>query len=254
MARFEDVAISRAIVDAYHRKLSDNLTSDVLIVGAGPAGMTAAYYLARAGVKVTLLEKRLSIGGGIWGGGIGQNEAVIQADARPIMDDMGIRLKEAGDGLMTVDTLEMATGLCYKAIQAGATFFNLMTVEDVPVNEGRVVGCVVNQTAVAQTLHVDPITLGATFVVDGTGHEAAVVNTLLKRKLVTIHETGEQPMNATLGETFVVEKTGEVYPGLYVTGMSVCAVFGGPRMGPIFGGMLMSGKRLAEMLTKELKG
>ena len=44
------------------------------------------------------------------------------------------------------------------------------------------------------------------------------------------------------------EKTGEVFPGLYVTGMSVCAVFNLPRMGPIFGGMLKSGKKVAELI------
>ncbi|HAG59105.1 MAG TPA: FAD-dependent oxidoreductase, partial [Arthrobacter bacterium] len=30
---------------------------NVLIVGAGPAGSTAAYYLAKAGISVTVLEK-----------------------------------------------------------------------------------------------------------------------------------------------------------------------------------------------------
>lgn len=33
------------------------------VVGGGPAGMAAAYYLARAGVKVTLYEKRARLGG-----------------------------------------------------------------------------------------------------------------------------------------------------------------------------------------------
>lgn len=32
-------------------------SADVIIVGAGPAGATAATYLARAGVDVLLLEK-----------------------------------------------------------------------------------------------------------------------------------------------------------------------------------------------------
>ena len=55
-------------------------------------------------------------------------------------------------------------------------------------------------------------------------------------------------MYAAAGESFVVERVAEVYPGLWVTGMSVCTTFGGPRMGPIFGGMLLSGKRVAEMI------
>jgi len=35
--------------------------------------------------------------------------------------------------------------------------------------------------------------------------------------------------------------------------MSVCSAYGGPRMGPIFGGMLLSGKKAAEMICEKLK-
>jgi thioredoxin reductase (NADPH) len=40
----------------------EKLNTDVLIVGSGPAGMTAAIYAARAGLKTTILEK-LGAGG-----------------------------------------------------------------------------------------------------------------------------------------------------------------------------------------------
>ncbi len=60
-------------------------------------------------------------------------------------------------------------------------------------------------------------------------------------------------MDATAGETFVVEKAGEVFPGLWISGMSVCATLGGPRMGPIFGGMLLSGERVAELIASALE-
>ena len=38
--------------------------SDVIIVGAGPGGLSCAMLLAKAGVKVTILEKRERLAGG----------------------------------------------------------------------------------------------------------------------------------------------------------------------------------------------
>ena len=50
----------------------------------------------------------------------------------------------------------------------------------------------------------------------------------------------------------MIDHAGEIHPGLWLSGMSVSATLGGPRMGPIFGGMLLSGKRVAEMIRAAL--
>ena len=46
--------------------------------------------------------------------------------------------------------------------------------------------------------------------------------------------------------------TKEAFPGVYVCGMSANATFGSYRMGPIFGGMLLSGKKAAEEINGRL--
>jgi len=254
MTRFTDTQISKAIATAYHHKMLDRIESDVLIIGAGPAGMTAAYYLAQRGIRTTVLEKRLSTGGGIWGGGMAMNEVAVQKDALVILDEFGVHHHAAADGLYTADSIELASALCLKAIQAGTVFLNLMTVEDVYVRDGKVAGVVVNRTGVHPALHVDPLTFSAQATIDATGHEAVIVETMKKKGLINTGPgyTGEGPMNAMAGESFVVGRAGEVFPGLWVAGMSVCATFGGPRMGPIFGGMLLSGKHIVEPIANAM--
>ncbi|MHC4712764.1 MAG: sulfide-dependent adenosine diphosphate thiazole synthase [Planctomycetota bacterium] len=248
---FSNTGITRAIVQSFSDKFLSSVESDCLIAGAGPSGLYAAYLLAKGGANVTVVEKRLSPGGGIWGGGMTMNDIVIQEEAKAILDELEIGTRKLGD-VYLVDSVEFASGLCYRAMKAGATILNVMVVEDVAVRDGRVTGLVVNRSTVYGALHVDPLVLEAKVTVDATGHDAAVVEALLKHgveiKTRTGSAVGEGPMDAPEGERFVVENTGEVYPGLLVSGMAVCAAFGGPRMGPIFGGMLLSGAKIAELV------
>jgi len=60
-------------------------------------------------------------------------------------------------------------------------------------------------------------------------------------------------MWAERGEREIIENTIEVYPGLMVAGMAANAVLGSPRMGAIFGGMLLSGKLAAELALKIIR-
>lgn len=258
--KLDDVVISKAIIESFMEDFVDYTDVDVAIGGGGPAGLTAGYYLAKAGIKVALFERKLSIGGGMWGGGMMFNKIVVQEESRRILDEFGIRTKRYEEDYYIADSIESVSTLCSKATHAGLKVFNLMSIEDVMVQENdNITGLVLNWSAVEMGgLHVDPLTIRTKAVVDATGHDCEVVKVVQRKvgpKLNT--ETGkilgEKSMWAEVGEKALMDNTKEVYPGLYVTGMAANAVYGSPRMGPIFGGMLLSGERIAQLLIEKLK-
>ena len=255
----DEVKISKAIIESFNKKLIAALDVDVAIVGAGPAGMVCGYYLAKAGIKTALFERKLSVGGGMWGGGIMFNEIVVQDEGKRILDEFGIRSSCYEKGYYLADSVESVSTICSKAVKAGLRIFNLMSVEDVMVRNKNVVGLVLNWTAVAMAnLHVDPITMRAKFVVDATGHPAEVARIVerksgIRLKTKTGKTLGEQSMWAEAGEGTIVKNSKEICSGLYACGMCANAVFGGSRMGPIFGGMLLAGEKVAGELIKRLK-
>ena len=256
--KLDEIIISRAIIDRFARKFSQGLEIDVAIVGAGPSGLVAAYYLAKARARVALFERKLSVGGGMWGGGMLFNEIVIQAAARRILDEFGISAEKFQEEYYTVDSVEMVSTLCSAACRAGVKIFNGISVEDLMIREEAVVGLVINWTAVEMAgLHVDPLAVRARFVVDATGHPAEVVQVLQRKNPITLKTPsgsfqGERSLWAEAAEHSTVENTGEIYPGLYVAGMAVNATMGGYRMGPVFGGMLLSGEKVARLLLERL--
>lgn len=255
----DEIVISQAIIRSYFKEFLEYTDVDVAIVGAGPSGLAAAYYLAQSRKKVVVFERHLSVGGGMWGGGMMFNRIVVQSEARHILDEFEIRAEEFQPGYFVADSVESVSALCNKAIKSGARIFNLMTVEDVMIRENnRISGLVLNWSAVEMArLHVDPLTVRSKYVVDATGHEAEVCK-IVVRKVDNRLNTGsggidgEKSMWAEVAEKEVMQHTGEVCPGLFVAGMAANAVYGLPRMGPVFGGMLLSGKRAAELISARL--
>ena len=73
-----ETKVSQGIISTYFEKLEKNLDLDVAIVGGGPSGIVAAYYLAKAGLKVAQFDRKLAPGGGMWGGAMMFNQIVIQ--------------------------------------------------------------------------------------------------------------------------------------------------------------------------------
>ncbi len=254
--------VTEAIASAYFEKFRSCLDLDVAIVGGGPSGLTAAWKLAEAGRKVALFERKLSVGGGMWGGGMTWNYIVVQEEAKSILEGAGCTLREYKPGYFLADSVAATAALAFKATQAGACVFNCMSVEDVVLREvdgiKRVMGLVVNSSPVEMArLHVDPLVLHCTHAIECTGHAVEMLKTLVRKNGVKLNTPsggieGEQSMWADVAEANTVRHTREVFPGVWVAGMAANAVYGSYRMGPIFGGMLLSGVKVAQDINARL--
>ncbi len=254
-----ETLVSSGIVESYFGKLRDNLNVDAAIVGGGPSGLVAAYYLARAGKKVALYERKLAPGGGMWGGAMMFNDIVVQEEALPVLDELGVVYRPYKDGTYLLDSVHATSALICAATRVGATIFNCFSVEDVVFKDERVSGLVVNWAPVMREgLHVDPLMVMARTVLEGTGHDCMVARLVASKNGVRLDTPtgqviGERSLDVLRGEKTTVENTKEVYPGLFVSGMAANGVSGSFRMGPIFGGMLLSGKKAAELMIKSIE-
>jgi len=258
MTRFHPVRdgeITKAIVGSFLRQFDEYVYSDVIIVGGGPSGLIAGRELGKAGVKVLIIDRNNYLGGGFWIGGYFMNKVTLRATAQEVLDELGVPYSEASEGLYLADAPHACSKLIGATCDAGVKFFSLTLMEDLVMHENnRVAGVVVNWSPIAhlpkEIALLDPVPLETKIVIDATGHEACVARKLERRGMLKL--AGEGALWIEKSEDAVVEHTGEVHPGLIVAGMSVASVYGLPRMGPTFGGMLLSGKRAAEIAIEIL--
>ncbi len=248
--------VTRAIVSSFLHQLEEYAESDVVIVGGGPSGLIAGKELAKTGLKVAVVERNNYLGGGFWIGGYFMNKFTLREPAQEVLDELGVPYEKATAGLYVADAPHACARLIAAACDAGVKFFSLTLLEDVILHENnRVAGVVVNWSAIAhlpkEVSALDPVPLECRVVIDATGHDAVVAKKLAQRNLLKLE--GEGALWIDKSEDAVVEHTGEVHPGLVVTGMAVGAVYGLPRMGPTFGAMLLSGKKAAEVTLDILK-
>ncbi len=243
--------VTRAIVGEFAKQFMDYVESDVIIVGGGPSGLIAGRDLAAAGVKVLVIERNNYLGGGFWIGGYLLNKTTVRAPAQTILDELNVPYMEASPGLFVADGPHACAKLIGAACDAGVKIVNMTVFDDVVLRENnRVAGAVINWTPITalprEITCVDPVAMESKVVVDATGHDACVARCLERRGLLKCSTYGA--MWVERSEDLVVEHTGEAHPGLVVAGMAVSTVYGLPRMGPTFGGMLLSGKRAAEVI------
>ncbi len=242
--------ITKAIARSFLEHLEDCVESDVLIVGGGPSGLMAGRELAKEGIRVLIVERNNYLGGGFWIGGYLMNKVTVRAPAQEVLEELAVPYQKASEGLFTSGAPHACSKLIASACDAGVKVLNMTSVDDIVLRQdNHLAGVVINWTPIAYLPQglaaLDPVPLEAKLVLDASGHEACVAAKLEQRGL--LHIAGEGAMWIEGSEDAVVERTGEVYPGLIVAGMAVSTVYGLPRMGPTFGAMLLSGRRAAEV-------
>lgn len=249
-AKVKESQITEAIVKDFYERFVDSISTDCIVIGAGPSGLMAARELAREGIDVLIIEANNYLGGGFWIGGYLMSGVTLREPANEILDELDIPYKKMRDGLYLANGPHACSKLIASTCDAGVKIINMTKFDDVILRENnRVAGVVVNWTPVSALPRaitcVDPIALESKLVIDATGHDAVVANSLARRNLLNIEGFGAMWVEES--EDTVVEKAGQVTPGLIVTGMAVATVFGIPRMGPTFGGMLLSGRKAAQI-------
>jgi monoamine oxidase len=161
--------------------MSHNIQDDVVVVGAGMAGLTAARTLAEAGLKVLVVEAQDRIGGRIWTRHIGDEAIELGAEfihGRPpelwaLIDEAGLETYERGgsrvcfeDGVLNDCGGEMDTvfGPLEKLEDFKGTdisFAEFLERERVPVEKrGRIISYVEGFNA-ADHREVSSVSLGA---------------------------------------------------------------------------------------------
>ncbi len=258
MTSLSEIHVTKTIVNEFLNDFIENiLDSDVIVIGSGPCGVTAAKYAAELGHKTVMIERNIYGGGGMWQGGYLMPKNTVRAPAHKILEECGVRMKEVEEGLYVCDSFEMVSKMLASACDAGAKLLNSTNVEDLILKEDHVEGVVIQWYPVQQMPKfitcMDPIAIRSKVVIDATGHDSAMVKRLSEQRPVP-QPKGCGSLWVDEAERLTVELTDEIYPGLIVAGMAATSTYGAPRMGPTFGGMLLAGKKAAEIAHEKIAG
>ncbi len=259
-APIKEAEVSREMTQRYLKEMIEFAETDVVVIGAGPAGLIAAYELGKHGVKTALIEASVAPGGGSWVSGQLMSAMIVRKPAHTVLDDLEIPYENKQNYVVVKHAgILPSTLLSHILKMPSVKLFNAVAVEDLITRDGRVVGVVTNWSLVTRAHGtqscMDPNIMEAKVVISSCGHDGPYGASGVKR-LVQIGMIKEVPgmkaldMNAS--EDAVVQNTQEIVPGMIVCGMEVAEAYGCNRMGPTFGAMLLSGKKAAHLAMQKL--
>ncbi|THG98817.1 hypothetical protein EW026_g3427 [Hermanssonia centrifuga] len=259
-APIEEAQVSRAMIKRYFNMMYERAISDVVIVGAGSAGLSCAYHLgkSRPDLKITIIEANVAPGGGAWLGGQLMTPMVVRKPADRFLTELGVPFEDEGPFVVVKHAALFTSTILSKVLaMPNVVMMNATAVEDLIIREDfqgrqRVSGVVTNWTLVALNHDtqscMDPNVITAPVVVTATGHDGPMGAFSAKRLVSAglLKELGNmRGLDMNRAEPAIVNGTREVAPGLIMTGMELSEHDGSNRMGPTFGAMMASGIKAA---------
>ncbi|PCH40061.1 thiazole biosynthetic enzyme [Wolfiporia cocos MD-104 SS10] len=259
-APIEEAQVSRAMIKRYFATMYERAVSDVVIIGAGSAGLSCAYHLgkSRPDLKITIIEAGVAPGGGAWLGGQLMTPMVVRKPADRFLTEIGVPFEDEGSFVVVKHAaLFTSTVLSRVLAMPNVVLMNATAVEDLIVREDfagrqRVAGVVTNWTLVSLNHDtqscMDPNVITAPVIISATGHDGPMGAFSAKRlvSMGLLKELGNmRGLDMNRAEPAIVNGTREVAPGLVMTGMELSEHDGSNRMGPTFGAMMASGVKAA---------
>jgi len=259
-AHIEEAQVSRAMIKRYFNIMYERAVSDVVIIGAGSAGLSCAYHLgkSRPDLKITIMEANVAPGGGAWLGGQLMTPMVVRKPANKFLDELNIPYEDEGSFVVVKHAALFTSTILSKVLaMPNVVLMNATAVEDLIIREDftgkqRVSGVVTNWTLVALNHDtqscMDPNVITAPVVITATGHDGPMGAFSAKRMVSAglLKELGNmRGLDMNRSEPAIVNGTREVIPGLIMAGMELSEHDGANRMGPTFGGMMGSGIKAA---------
>lgn len=222
-------------------------SSDVIIVGSGPAGLMAALDLAKLDLKTLVVEKNVYAGGRLWASDFLIHTSDSIDDVARILDEVKIPFRKGKGGLSVSSGPNFTSKLISAVCDAGVRILNMAEFRDLLIAGERASGLVVDWKG--QLSLKDEVTgnvsavLKSHAVVDATGLAASVSRFLMEKGLVRLEKLDGADVRASEG--LLLEKTGVIYPGLAAAGMAVAGLYGIRQGGLTLCSMLLSGRKAA---------
>ncbi|SCV99606.1 LAFE_0A06898g1_1 [Lachancea fermentati] len=281
-APIRESTVSRAMTSRYFKDLDKFAVSDVVIVGAGSSGLSAAYVIAknRPDLKIAIIEANVAPGGGAWLGGQLFSAMIMRKPTHLFLQELDIPYEDEGDYVVVKHAALFTSTVLSKVLQfPNVKLFNATAVEDLvtrPAGNGavNVAGVVTNWTLVSMAHDLqscmDPNVIELSgykddgsrdpskkhgVILSTTGHDGPF-GAFSAKRIVSIDNNkklgGMKGLDMNNAEAGVVKHSGS-YTGvgsMYFAGMEVAELEGCNRMGPTFGAMAVSGIKAAEEILK----